>query len=168
MIPGRLSSRREFTPVPSYGSVFVYMCRGLFCCSLLFTYVEQFLHVITWTFLLLKENMFFSVRSVVVRFWNPFACWQHDTTTKCHAGASHTGASSPWFLCRSDIFIPARKLIPVSCKHGRTVRFIFVEVSSILRHYKTCTPINTALYKHGATFHLAPEWKSRWYHVNSL
>ena len=25
MIPGRLSSRREFTPVPSYGSVFVYM-----------------------------------------------------------------------------------------------------------------------------------------------
>ena len=25
MIPGRLSSRREFTPVPSGGSVFVYM-----------------------------------------------------------------------------------------------------------------------------------------------
>ena len=25
MIPGRLSSRREFTPVPSYGSVFVYV-----------------------------------------------------------------------------------------------------------------------------------------------
>ena len=25
MIPGRLSSRREFTPVPSCGSVFVYM-----------------------------------------------------------------------------------------------------------------------------------------------
>ena len=25
MISGRLSSRREFTPVPSYGSVFVYM-----------------------------------------------------------------------------------------------------------------------------------------------
>lgn len=26
-------------------------------------------------FLWLKENMFFSVWSVVVRFWNPFACW---------------------------------------------------------------------------------------------
>ena len=25
MISGQLSSRREFTPVPSYGSVFVYM-----------------------------------------------------------------------------------------------------------------------------------------------
>ena len=25
MISGRLSSRREFTPIPSYGSVFVYM-----------------------------------------------------------------------------------------------------------------------------------------------
>ena len=25
MISGRLSSRREFTPVPSYGSAFVYM-----------------------------------------------------------------------------------------------------------------------------------------------
>ena len=25
MISGRISSRREFTPVPSYGSVFVYM-----------------------------------------------------------------------------------------------------------------------------------------------
>ena len=27
MISGRHSSRREFTPVPSYGSVFVYMIR---------------------------------------------------------------------------------------------------------------------------------------------
>ena len=90
----------------------------------------------------------------------------HDTTTKCHAGASHTGASSPRFLCRNEIFIPARKFIPVSCKHSMTVRFIFIEASSILRHFKTRTPINTALCKHGATFHLAPEWKSRRYHVN--
>ena len=60
------------------------------------------------------------------------------------------------FLCRSEVFIPARKFIPVSCKHGMTVRFIFIEVSSILRHCKTCTPINTALCKHGATFHHAP------------
>ena len=81
----------------------------------------------------------------------------YDTATKCHAGASRTGASSPRFLCRTEIFIPARKFIPVSCKHGMTVRFIFIEVSSILRHYKTRSPINTALCKHGATFHLAPE-----------
>ena len=81
----------------------------------------------------------------------------HDTNTKCHAGASHTGASSPWFLCRSEIFIPARKFIPVSCKRGMTVRFMSIKVSSILWHYKTRTPTNTALCKHGATFHLAPE-----------
>ena len=81
----------------------------------------------------------------------------HDTNTKCHAGASHIGASSPRFLCRSEIFIPARKFIPVSCKQGMTVRFISIKVSSILRHYKTHTPTNTALCKHGATFHLAPE-----------
>ena len=81
----------------------------------------------------------------------------HDTNTKCHAGASHTGASSPRFLCRSETLIPARKFIPVSCKRSMTVRFISIKVSSILRHYKTRTPTNTALCKHGATFHLAPE-----------
>ena len=31
----------------------------------------------------------------------------HDTKGKCHAGASHTGASSPRFLCLSEIFTPA-------------------------------------------------------------
>ena len=76
----------------------------------------------------------------------------YDTNTKCHAGAS-----SPRFLCRSEIFIPARKFILVSCKRGMTVRFISIKVSSILRHYKTRTPTNTALCKHGATFHLALE-----------
>ena len=83
----------------------------------------------------------------------------HDTNTKCHAGASHTGASSPRFLCRSEIFIPARKFIPVSCKRGTSdcSFHIHYKVSSILRHYKTRTPTNTALCKHGATFHLAPE-----------
>ena len=89
----------------------------------------------------------------------------HDTNTKCHAGASHTGAShtgashtgashtgashtgasSPRFLCRSEIFIPAKIYTGV----------IAIKVSSILRHYKTRTPINTALCKHGATFYLA-------------
>ena len=91
----------------------------------------------------------------------------HDNNTKCHAGASHTGASSPRFLCRSEIFIPARKFIPESCKRGMTVRFISIKVSSILWHYKTRTPTNTALCKHSATFHLTPEWKSRRYHVNT-
>ena len=81
----------------------------------------------------------------------------HDTNTKCHAGASHSGASSPRFLSRNEIFIPARKFIPVSCKRGMTVRFISIKVSSILRHYKTRTPSNMALCKHGAFFHLAPE-----------
>ena len=60
----------------------------------------------------------------------------HDTNTKCHAGASHTGASSPRFLCRSEIFIPAQKFIPVSCKRSMTVHFISIKVSSSLRHYK--------------------------------
>ena len=85
MISGRLSSRREFTPFPSYGSVFVYMI-----------------------------------------------------PTQCHAGASHTGAGSPRFLCRSEIFIPARKFTLVG-KWGMTVRFISIKVSSISRHYKTRT-----------------------------
>ena len=58
----------------------------------------------------------------------------HDTSTKCHAGASHNGASSPRSLCRSEIFISARKFIPVSCKRGMTVRFIFIKVSSIYSH----------------------------------
>ena len=70
----------------------------------------------------------------------------HDNKAKCHAGASHTGASSPRFLRRSEIFIPARKFIPVSCKRGMTIRFIFIKISSILRHKnKTRTPTNTAL-----------------------
>ena len=91
----------------------------------------------------------------------------HDTTTKCHAGASHTGASSLQFLCQGEIFIPARKFISVSYKRGMTVHFIFIEVLSILRHYKSRFPINRALCKHRATFHLVPEWKLRRYHVNT-
>ena len=90
-ISGRLSSRREFTPVPSYGSVFVYMI----------------------------------------------------PTQNVMPAQVITGASSPRFLCRSEIFIPARKFIPVSCKRCMTVRFTSITVSSILRHYKTRTPTNT-------------------------
>ena len=37
----------------------------------------------------------------------------HDTTTKCHAGASHLGVSSPRFLHRSENFTPVRNLATV-------------------------------------------------------
>ena len=44
-------------------------------------------------------------------------------------------------------FHPGTKFIPVSCKRGMTVRFIFIQISSILRarQYKIRTPTNTAL-----------------------
>ena len=130
----RESYRREFTPVPSYGSVFVYM---------------------------IPTQNVMPARVIPARVHSGSLLWlcirSHDTNTKCHAGASQTGASSPRFLCRNEIFIPARKFIPVSCKRDMTVRFISIKVSSILRHYKTRTPTNMALCKHGATFHLAPE-----------
>ena len=44
---------------------------------------------------------------------------------------------------------------------------MYIKVSSILRHYKTRTQTNTVLCKHGEPFNLAPEWKSRHYHVNT-
>ena len=79
----------------------------------------------------------------------------HDTNTKCHAGVSHTDASSPRFLCRSEIFIPARKFIPVSCKRGMTVRFISIKFSSILRHYRTRTQ-QTRLYVNTVQLFISP------------
>ena len=97
-----LSSRCEFTPVPSYGSVFVYM---------------------------IPTQNVMSARVIPARV-HPGSC----------AGARF---SSRW------------KFIPVSCKEGLTVRFVSIKVSSILRHYKTRTPTNTALCKHIATFYLA-------------
>ena len=80
MITGRLSSRREFTPVPSCGSVFVYMIP--------------------------KQNVM------------------------------------------PARVIPAR-VHPGSCAGAR---FSSRHENSFRR-----APINTALCKHGATFHLAPE-----------
>ena len=105
MISGRLSCQREFTPVPSYGSVFVYMIP--------------------------TQNVM--PARVIPAQVHPGSC----------AGAR--------FSSRHENFIP------VSCKRGMTVRFISIKVSSILRHYETRTPTNTALCKHGATFHLALE-----------
>ena len=103
MISGRLSSRREFTPVPSYGSVFVYMIP--------------------------TPNV---MPALVI-------------PARVHPGSSAGARFS------------SRHENSFRCKRGMTVRFICIKVSSILRHYKTRTPTNTALCKHGATFHLAPE-----------
>ena len=47
----------------------------------------------------------------------------HDTTTKCHAGASHPGVSSPRLLYRGENFTPVRNLATVSCKRETTTRF---------------------------------------------
>ena len=40
----------------------------------------------------------------------------HDTTTKCHAGASHPRLSWPRFLYRGENFTPIQNLGAVSCK----------------------------------------------------
>ena len=47
----------------------------------------------------------------------------HDTTTKCHAGASHPGVSSPRLLYWGENFTPVRNLATVSCKRETTTRF---------------------------------------------
>ena len=47
----------------------------------------------------------------------------HDTTTKCRAGASHPGLSSPRFLYRGENFTLVRNLASVSCKRETTTRF---------------------------------------------
>ena len=47
----------------------------------------------------------------------------HDTTTKCHAGASHPGVSSPRLLYRGENFTPVRNLATVSCKRETTTHF---------------------------------------------
>ena len=47
----------------------------------------------------------------------------HDTITKCHAGASHPGVSSPRLLYQGENFTPVRNLAAVSCKRETTTRF---------------------------------------------
>ena len=47
----------------------------------------------------------------------------HDTTTKCYAGASHPGVSSPRFSHRGENFAPVRNLATVSCKRETTTHF---------------------------------------------
>ena len=47
----------------------------------------------------------------------------HDTITKCYAGASHPGVSSPRFSHRGENFTPVRNLATVSCKRETTTHF---------------------------------------------
>ena len=47
----------------------------------------------------------------------------HDTTTKCYAGASHPGVSSPRFSHRGENFTPVRNLATLSCKRETTTHF---------------------------------------------
>ena len=44
----------------------------------------------------------------------------HDTTTKCHASASHPSVSSPQLLYRGENFTPVWNLAMVSCKRETT------------------------------------------------
>ena len=52
----------------------------------------------------------------------------HDTTTNCHAGASHPGVSSLRLLYRGENFTPVRNLATVSCKRETTTRFVVKSV----------------------------------------
>ena len=52
----------------------------------------------------------------------------HDTTTKCHAGASHPGVSSPRLLYRSQKFTPVQNFATASCKHETTTCFVLKSV----------------------------------------
>ena len=51
-----------------------------------------------------------------------YICLQ-DTTTKCYAGVSHPGVSSPRFSHRGENFTPVRNLATVSCKRETTTHF---------------------------------------------
>ena len=46
----------------------------------------------------------------------------NDITEKCNAGATHTSASSPQLLHRSEKFVSERNRATVSCKRGTTTR----------------------------------------------
>ena len=52
----------------------------------------------------------------------PYICL-HDTTRKCHAGASHPGVSSPRLLHRGENCTPVRNLATASRKREMTTRF---------------------------------------------
>ena len=101
MTMGRISRWREFTPVLSRGSVFVYM--------------------IPSPRYLTRVNP-----SVVKR-----------ATTKCRAGSSHTGVSSPRLLHRSENFTPVRNFVTLLiCELETTPRF---GVKSVCRSTGTCS-----------------------------
>ena len=47
----------------------------------------------------------------------------HDTITKCHAGMSHSGVSSPWLLYWSKNYTLVQNFTMVSCKCKMTTCF---------------------------------------------
>ena len=47
----------------------------------------------------------------------------HDTITKCHAGTSHSGVSSPWLLYWSKNYTLVQNFTMVSCKRKMTTSF---------------------------------------------
>ena len=81
----------------------------------------------------------------------PYICL-HDTTTKCHAGASHPGVSSPRLLYRGENFTPVRNRATVSCKRETTTRFGVTSVSRETGTGRACvmfTNLNhTCIYQH--------------------
>ena len=61
-------------------------------------------------------------KSTLVPFHGSVFCF-HGATTKCHAGTSHTGMSSPRLLYWSENLTPVRNFATVSCKLEMTTRF---------------------------------------------
>ena len=81
----------------------------------------------------------------------PYICL-HDTTTKCHAGASHPGVSSPRLLYRGENFTPVRNRATVSCKRETTTRFGVTSVSRETGTGSACVMFanlnHTCIYQH--------------------
>ena len=66
----------------------------------------------------------------------------HDTTTKCYAGASHPGMSSPRFSHRGENFTPVWNLTTVSCKRETTTQVIPVWNSRRCKFSHVNTPLD--------------------------
>ena len=84
----------------------------------------------------------------------------HDTNTKCHAGANHTGASSPRFLCRSEIFIPHENSF--RCHENGVLLFVSYPLK-FHQFYGTIrlAPQQTRLYVNTVQLFISPRNESR-------
>ena len=68
----------------------------------------------------------------------------HDT--QCHAGASHSGVSSPRLLYQGENFTPVRNFVTVSCKHETTTHFarvfyqheVYLQITEIWNDPSSC------------------------------